>query len=96
MYSTSNIFPELKGFGLCKTICLVEIGELLCLYNVTFVSPFLVHSLSIISKNYMIRNKEITEAMFSNCLNPTLKDMDVSIYPIIRLTTLFVYILLIA
>ena len=43
----------------------------------------------------MIRNGKITVAMLSYCLTTTLKGMDVSILPIIRVTTVFLYILLI-
>ena len=43
----------------------------------------------------MIRNGKITVAMLSYCLTTTLKGMDVSVLPIIRVTTVFLYILLI-
>ena len=71
------------------TIWPLERGELLCLENVAFISPFLVHYLSNISENAIIRNSKSTGDMLSPCLNSTLYGMDVSISPIISLTTLF-------
>ena len=94
--NSSKIFPELKDFGLWLKIWLVERGELLCLENVDFVSPLLVHYFSKVSANAMIIYRKRTGATLSPCLTPTLKGMDVSKFSIISLTTLFLYILLIA
>ena len=74
----------------------VERGELLCLDNVDFVSPFLVHYFSNVLANDIIRNRKRTGDMLSFCLTPTLKGMEVSIFPIISLTALFSYFLLFA
>ena len=96
MYNSSNRFPKLKGFGLCLTIWTVKRFELLCIDNVDFVILFLVHYFSKVSANSMIRNRKRTGDMLSLFLTPTLKGMDVSIFPINSLTTLFLYIILIA
>ena len=95
MQNSPNRFPELRDSGFGMTIRTVERDKLLCLENVAFVNPFLVHDFSNVSENFMIRNGKITVAMLSYCLTTTLKGMDVSILPIIRVTTVFLYILLI-
>ena len=89
MHNILKRFPELKDFGLWLTILPVERGELLCLDNVAFVRPSLVHYFSNLSANAMMRNMNITGSMMYPCLTPTLKGMEVSIFPIISLTTLF-------
>ena len=89
MNNSLNIFPELKDFGLCLTIWLVDRGELLCPENVDFVSPFLIHYFYNVSANTMIRNRNRNGDMLYTCLNPTLNGIDVSIFPNISLATLF-------
>ena len=96
MQSSLNIFPYLKHFGLWLTIRPLERGELLCLENVTLLSPFLVLYFYKVWENAMTKNRKRTGAMLYTCLTTTLKGMDVSIFPIISLTTLFLYIVLIA
>ena len=95
MHNSLNILPELKYSGFWMRIWTEERGELLCLENVFFVIPFLFHYFSDVSENSMIRNRKRTENMLYPCLNFTLKGMEVSIFPIISLTPLFLYTLLI-
>ena len=85
----------LPDFGLWLIIWLVDRGELLCLDNVDFVSPFHVHYFSNVLANDMISNRKRTGDMLSPCLTPTLKGMEVSSFPIISLTALFSYFLLV-
>ena len=68
---------------------MVERGELLCLENVDFVSPLIVHYFSNASTNSMTKNGKITWYMMYPCLAHTLKGMGVYMFPIIILTTLF-------
>ena len=89
MQNTSKIFPDLKGFGFCLTIWKIERGDLLCLENVAFVSPFFIHHFYNVSENAMIRNSNKTRSMLSPCFTPTLNGMEVSKFPTISLTTLF-------
>ena len=96
MQNSLNLFPELKDFGLWLIIWPVERGELLCFDHVDFVSPFLVHYFSNVLANGIIRNRKRTGDMLYFFLNPTLKGMEVSIFPIISLTALFSYFLLFA
>ena len=80
MYSMENrskIFHELKYYGLCLAIWPVEIGELLCIENVDFLSPLHVHYFSNASENSMMRDRNITGAMLSPCLTTTLKGIEV-------------------
>ena len=78
----------MKDFGLWLKIWPVERGDLLCLENVVFVSAFLVQFFYNVSENSMMRNRKITAAMLSPSFTPTLNGIDVSIFPIISLTTL--------
>ena len=94
MHNSPNRFPALKDFGLWLRIWTEERVELLCLENLSFVSPFLVHYFSYVSSNSMIRNRNRTGDMLYPWLTPTLKGMEVSIFPIISLTTLFLYTIL--
>ena len=71
-------------------------GEFLCCLNLIIFKPFLTHYFSIISTNAIIMNRKSTGAALSHCFTPTSKGMDMSIFPIISLTLLSVYILLIA
>ena len=77
-------------------IWLVDRGELLCIDNVDFVSPFHVHYFSNVLANDMISNRKRTGDMLSTLLTPTLNGMDVSIFPIISLTAMLLYIIMIA
>ena len=88
MQNISKILPDLKFFGLWLTIWPEERGELLYLENVDFASPFLAYYFSNVSENSMMRNRKITAAMLSPSFTPTLNGIDVSIFPIISLTTL--------
>ena len=96
MQNNSKIFPELKDFGLWLKIWPVERGKLLCLENVAFVRPFFVHSFYDVLKHSMMRNMNRTGYMLSPFLAPNLKGIGVSMFPIISLTTLVLYILLVA
>ena len=96
MRNISNGTPELKYFVLWMTICPIERGDLLCIENVSFVSPFLAHYFSNVSEISMTIHRKRTEAMLSRCLTHTLKGPNVSKFPIISLTKLCSYILMIA
>ena len=96
MHNISNMFPKLKDFGLWLTIWPVERDEFLCFENLSFVSPFLVQYFYNFLANAIIRNRKKTGAMLYPFLTPTLNYMDVPIFPIISLTTMFLYILFIA
>ena len=67
-YSMRNIsdqFLDLKYFGLWPTIWPVEIGELLYMENMDFMSPLLVHSFSNVSANDMKIKRKRTGSMLS-------------------------------
>ena len=60
------------------TSCLVDIGDLYLPANWDLLSSRAVHSSSSVLDKDLFRNRNITEAMLSPCLTPTLKLMDVS------------------
>ena len=71
-------------------------GELLCRLNLIIFKSFITHYFSIVSANAIMINKKSTGAELSSCLTPTSKGMYMSIFYIINLTLLSMYILLIA
>ena len=82
--------------GQWLTNCLVDLDEFSLRANWASLSPRAVHSSSIVLVNYIIKNINITGAMLSPCLTPTLNPMNVSTFPMMRLTILLSYISLIA
>ena len=71
----------------------VECGELVCHLNSIFLIPCLSHSCSITSANAIIRHRKRPGATLSPCLTPTSKGMEVSVFLMINLTLLLLYIL---
>ena len=67
----------------------------MCCLNLIIFKSFLTHSFSIVSANAIMTNKKSTDATMYPCFTNTSKGMDMSIFPIINLTLLSVYILLI-
>ena len=67
-------------------------GELSCHLNLSLCKLFFVHSFSSDSEKAIMMNKKSTDVILSPCLTPTLKGIATSIFPIIDLTTLFLYI----
>ena len=61
-----------------------------------FFSPRAVHLSSIGLSKSIIRNRNINGGILYPCLTPNLKSMDVSIFPMMSLTTLLSYMRLIA
>ena len=76
--------------------CLVDLGELSLRENRALHNPRDIHSSSSVSAKDIIRNRNRTRAMLYHCLTPTLKSMYVSILPMTSLTTIFLYMRLIA
>ena len=98
-YSMQNIsksIPDEKVPGRWLTNCPFDLGELSFHENWALLSPRAVHSSSSISEKAIIKNINSTGAIMSPCLTPTLKAMDVSILPMMSLTTLLLYMRLIA
>ena len=73
-----------------------DCGELSCLHNCSFCSPFFTHSFYRVSAKPMIKNRNIMGAILSPCFKPTSNGIDVSDLPIFNRTMLFLYILSIA
>ena len=96
MQNNSNSILDENVPGRWLTNCPVDLGELSMRANWAFISPRAVHSSSSVSAKAIIKNINSTEAMLSPCLNPNLNSMDVSTLTMMRLTTLFSYMLLIA
>ena len=63
--------------------------------NLDLVSPLRIHYLSIVLANAITVKSNSTDATLSPFLNPTLNSNSVSNYPITKLITLSLYILLI-
>ena len=66
------------------------------LFEFNHFQVILTHSFPIISTNAIIMNKKKTGETLSSCFNPISKGMDMSMFPIINLTLLSVYILLLS
>ena len=71
-------------------------GELLCRLNLIIFKSFLTHYISVVYENAIMMNRKSTGATLYPCFTPTSKVMEMSIFPIISLTLLSVYIILIA
>ena len=91
-----KIFSGEKVPGQWITICPVDLGELYLHANWYLLNPRSVHLSSSISENATIRNRNSTGAIMVSCLALTLRSMDVSILPMMSLTTLLLYMGLIA
>ena len=76
--------------------CPVDLGELYLHENWDFLSPRAVHLYYSVPLKDIISNINSTGSMLYPCLVPTLKSMDVSILPMMRLTMLFSYMCLIS
>ena len=96
MQEMSKRVPCEKFFAGWLVTLLAECGELVCRLNSIFLIPCLSHSCSITSANAITQNRKSTRATLSPCITPTSKGMDVSIFSLINLTMLLLYILLIA
>ena len=77
------------------TSCPVDLGELYFHANWYLLSPREVYSFYSVSEKNTTRNRNSTGSMLSPCLTTTLKLMDVSIFPMMNLTTLLSYMHLI-
>ena len=64
--------------------------------NWALLSPKSVHSSFSVSEKAIIKNRNSIWYMLSPCLKPTLNSMDVSTFPMMSLTTLLLYMRLIA
>ena len=88
MHNILKRFPELKNSGLWQKLWMENRGELLCLENVNFWA----HSISILfltsRPKTMMRTKKRTGPMLYPCFTSTLKGIEVTIFPIISLTTI--------
>ena len=78
------------------TYCLVDLGELSLRANWDLLSTKAVHSSSGVLEKAIIKNRNFTGAMLSPCLTPTLKSMDVSNLPMMRLNMFLLYMRLIS
>ena len=91
----SNSIPDEKVLGRWLTNCPVDLGELSLRKNWALLSPRAIHSSSIVSTKSIIKNINITGAILSPCLTPTLNSIDVSTFSMMILTILLSYIHLI-
>ena len=74
----------------------VKRGELLCQRNSSWWSPCFVHSFSRVSAKPMMRKRNRTGAILPPCFTPTSKGIVVSIFPMMSLTALLLYMRAIA
>ena len=96
MHNISKSIPDEKVPGWWLTNCPVDLGELYLRTNWALLIPRAVHSSSSVLTKAIIKNRNITGAMLSPCLTPTLNSMDISTFPMMRLTILLSYMRLIA
>ena len=92
MQKISKRVLDVKVTGRWLTSCLVDLGELSLHANWYFLGPRAVHLSSIFLVNAIIRNRNSTGAMLSPFFTLTLKSMDVSIFPMMILTTILSYV----
>ena len=85
MQNSSNIVPDKKVLGQWLTNCPVDIGEFSLRENGYLLSPRSAHLSSSVSEKDIIKNINITGAILSPCLTPTLKLMVVSTLPMMSL-----------
>ena len=95
MQNISKRVPDVKVMGWLLTNFLVDIGDLSLRANWALINPRSFHLSSRILEKAIIRNRNSTVAMLSPFLTPTLKSMDVSIFPMMILTKLLLYMRLI-
>ena len=88
--------PDVKVPGLLITSCPVGLSDLYLRENWSFLSPRSVHLSSSVLENTIIRNRNRTGYIILPCLAPTLKSMDFSIFTMMILNTLLLYICLVA
>ena len=96
MQNKLNSIPDEKVPGRWLTNCPVDLGELSLRANWALLSPRAVHSSSSVLEKVVIKNRNITGAMLSPCLTPTLNSMDIYALPMMSLITLLLYMRLIA
>ena len=96
MQNKPNTIPDEKIPGQWLTDCPVDLGELSLSANWDSLSPRDVHSSSSIPTKAIIKKINRTGAILSPCLIPTLNSLDVSTFPMMRLTILLSYMRLIA
>ena len=96
MQNISKRVPYEKVTGWWFTNFLVDLGDLALRANWALLNPRAVHSSSSVLAKAIIRNRNSNGAMLSPCLTPNLNSMDVSILPMMILTTIFLYMRLIA
>ena len=96
MHNRSNIMPDKKVPGRWLTNCTVDLGELSLHENWALIRPRAVHLSSSVLEKAIIKNINITGAMLSTCLTPTLKLMDVSTLTMMILTIILLYMCLIS
>ena len=95
MQNKSNSIPDKKVPGWWITNCPVDLGKLSLCANWDLLSRRAVHLSSSFLANSIVKNRNSISDMLYPCLTPTLKSMDVSTLPMMRLTMLLSYMRLI-
>ena len=88
--------PDKKVPGRWLNTCPVDLGELYLHVNLALLNTRAVHSYYSALSNAIIRDINSTKAILYPFLTPNFKSMDVSILPMMILTTLLLYMRLIA
>ena len=78
------------------TNCPVDIGDFSSHKNWALLNPRAFHLSSSVLENAIVRNRNSSGDVISPCLTPTLKSIGVSTLTMMNVTTLFLYMRLIA